>query len=110
MTEEKVAVPEEKVYDGETVHIIIEILKETARLEITATVLDDSGNPAKLVSVMTPSEISQARRDFLDYVGDDDYDAVYTLTDFGREYAEKLESGAPINWGNILDDDKEEEE
>lgn len=111
MTEETVQTPEEEVYDGEIIHIIIEIPKETARLEITATTLNGDGNPEKLLSVMTPSEIRQARKDFLDYVdGGDDYNAQYTLTDLGREYAERIKSGKSINWGDILGDSEEDDE
>ena len=111
MTEKTVQTPEEDVYDGEIIHIIVEIPKETARLEISAQMFDNDGSPITMISSMTPSEIRHAREDFLNYVdGGDFYDEKYTLTELGREYAKRLKNGESINWDDILDDSGEDED
>lgn len=67
--------------------VIIKIPENTVRLEITASVMDEDGNVVKAYNILSPSDVYVARRDFLDYVGDDDYDgrALYVLTEKGRK-------------------------
>lgn len=64
--------------------IIIKIPENTVRLEITGTVMDEDGNVVKAHTILNPSDVYMARKDFMDYVGDDDYDALYVLTEKGR--------------------------
>lgn len=64
--------------------VIIKIPENTVRLEITASVMDEDGNVVKAHTILNPSDIYDVRKDFMDYVGDDDYDAVYVLTEKGR--------------------------
>lgn len=70
-------------------YIFASIPKDTVALTITATLLDENGTPYQVHSNMTTSDLFQARKDFLDNVGDDDYDARYILTDEGRAFLEK---------------------
>ena len=66
--------------------IIIRIPENTVRLEITASVMDEDGNIVTANTILYPNDIYDARKDFMDYVGDDDYDgrALYVLTEKGR--------------------------
>lgn len=64
--------------------IIIRIPENTVRLEIIASAMDEDGNIVKAHTILSPSDVYMARKDFMDYVGDDDYDAVYMLTEKGR--------------------------
>lgn len=64
--------------------VIIKIPENTVRLEIIASVMDEDGNVVKAHTTFNPSDVYAARKDFMDYVGDDDYDAVYMLTEKGR--------------------------
>lgn len=78
----------------EQIHIIITIPKNAASIEITATMIGDDGIPFRANTVMKPEDIRTARQDFLDNVeGGDDFDAVYTLTEKGREIYEQLANG-----------------
>lgn len=83
------AIQTEKDFDTEIIHIILEIPKETVRLKVDATLLDESGTPYDVFMTMNPSEIREARQDFLENVGlGDDYDGYFVLTDKGREMLE----------------------
>lgn len=64
--------------------VIIKIPENTVRLEITASVIDEDGNVVKAHTTFNPSDVYAARKDFMDYVGDDDYGALYVLTEKGR--------------------------
>lgn len=67
-------------------HIILAVPRDTVRLKVEAAVLDENGQMRSYEAVLGPEDIRQSRQDFLDNVdGGDDYDAVYTLTDKGRE-------------------------
>lgn len=71
--------------------IILKIPKNTAQLKITATMLNDDGEPTQVTRKLSTSEVYACHQDFLDNVElGDDYDAVYTLTDEGRALAEAL--------------------
>lgn len=108
MTEETVQTPEEEVYDGEIIHIIIEIPKETARLEVTATMLGDDMKPYKAYMKLTASDIRQAREDFLENVEDgDEYDVLYVATDLGKELAKQMKAGETIDWNHITEKSEE---
>lgn len=72
--------------------IFMSIPEDTVALSITATLLDDNGNPYQVHSKMTASDIFQARKDFLDHVEDGDYfddDVRFVLTEKGREWLEQ---------------------
>ena len=72
--------------------IFMSIPEDTVALSITATLLDDNGNPYQVHSKMTASDIFQARKDFLDHVEDGDYfddDVRFVLTEQGREWLEQ---------------------
>ena len=92
--EEKKWEPGEEL-DTELINIILKIPKDSVRLNVTATILDDDLTPHKAEMILSVSDIMDARKDFLDNVEDgDEYDALYGLTDIGREYLRQLkESG-----------------
>ena len=79
-----------KEIDTELIHIIVSVPKETVTCSFSAKLLVDG----KLVDAhmdMTPEEFRRARQDFLGNVeGGDEYDAVYTLTEEGKAYVERL--------------------
>lgn len=76
--------------DVDLMCVILRIPKNTAHLTIISKMFDSSGNPVELKSDVTKDMIDGARKDFLDYVGDDDYDSVFVLTEEGRQLADKL--------------------
>lgn len=83
-------------------HIILAIPSGTARLKAEVTLLDGDGQPHICETVLGPEEIRQARQDFLDNVdGGDDYNAVYTLTEKGRELYERIKAGEEIDWDSL---------
>ena len=94
----------EDIINEDLIHIIIAIPKDTARLIINATMLGEDMNPVTAETEMSVSEIMQARKDFLDYVGDDEYNAKYTLTEKGRELAARLAEGEDIDWNALFDE------
>ena len=74
--------------------IIVKIPKDAALVELNITMLDEHGDLMRVQRCLSTSEIRECRKDFLDNVEfGDDYDAMYTLTDEGRAYAEKLLRG-----------------
>lgn len=74
--------------------IIVKIPKDAALVELNITMLDEHGDLMRVQRCLSASEIRECRQDFLDNVEfGDDYDAMYTLTDEGRAYAEKLLRG-----------------
>ena len=85
------------------IHIIITIPKSTASLKISATMIDSDGKTSEAYSIMTPDDIRTARQGFLDNVeGGDDFDAVYTLTEKGKEMYDKLANG-DATWDDLLE-------
>jgi hypothetical protein len=61
--------------------VIIKIPENTVRLEITASVMDEDGNVVKAHTTFNPSDVYAIRKDFLDYVYYDDYDAYRERTE-----------------------------
>ena len=75
----------------EEMPIILCIPKDSVAIELISTMFDENGELMRVSRKISVSEIYQCRQDFLDNVEfGDDYDAVYTLTEEGRAYAEKL--------------------
>ena len=73
--------------------IFMSIPEDTVALSITATLLDDNGNPYQVHSKMTASDLFQARKDFLDHVEDGDYfddDVRFAITNKGYEWLEQI--------------------
>ena len=78
------------------INIILKIPKKTIALEIQPKILDDNGEVMTLSATLDPEDVRAARQDFLDNVDcGDDYDALYTLTDKGRELCERIQNGDP---------------
>ena len=76
--------PEDLEYMG----IIFKIPKDTVKMTVSVEVFDEKDELVTMTMKASPSDIREYRSDFLDYC-DDDYDAVYTLTDEARKYLEK---------------------
>lgn len=77
-------------YTGELINIIVKVPENTVACRVTAKMMEDG----KLIEAnmdMSPEEFRQARQDFCDNVEDgDDFDKMYTLTEEGKAYVEKL--------------------
>ena len=83
---------EEKIlYELCNHHIILNIPEHTVRLKINAYCVGEDGTLFECHSTIDGDALARARTDFIDYVGDDDYDAVYTITEKGLEYLANLE-------------------
>lgn len=77
-------------YKGELIHIIVQVPAETVACLFTAKMLVN-GKLVEAHMEMSPEEFRRARHDFLDEVErGDDYDKVYSLTEEGKAYAERL--------------------
>lgn len=83
-----------KNIEPEEMNIFLRIPKEAVALEVTASLPDADGKVMKVGTKLSASDIHDRRRDFLDNVEDgDEYDALYVLTDEGREYLEQIRKG-----------------
>lgn len=70
--------------------IIITVPEDATDVIIKAFLPNEDGTMTAYQSYMNTETIAKARRDFVEMVGDDDYDVRYTLTDKGRELLAKL--------------------
>ena len=87
----KTKADEHEVIELEEMNIFLRIPKEAVALEVTASLLSETGKVQKVSTKLSVSDIRDRRQDFLDNVEDgDDYDARYVLTDEGRAYLESL--------------------
>lgn len=68
----------------ETWPIIIRVPKSAVELTVKAKVFDN-GEIQEYENTFSMMDIISARDDFKAFVGDDDYDAVYTLTEEGEK-------------------------
>ena len=85
---------EEKETDGILAeqNIILKIPKGTCRLDVTAYIPQIKDEKiATAFKEFNQDEIFEMRRDFLDNLLDDDYDARYALTEEGKKYLDELE-------------------
>lgn len=73
----------------ETWPIIIRVPKSAVELTIRAKVFDN-GKIQECENTFQMVDIISARDDFKAFVGDDDYDAVYTLTEEGEKMAQTM--------------------
>lgn len=79
--------------DLEQINVILQIPKNTAKLKIEAVIVDDDNQAHIVTRSLSTQEVFEARKDFTDWVDEEEYDAVYTITDLGREYLESLKAG-----------------
>ena len=77
----------------EQINIILQIPKNTARLKVEAVIVDDDNQAHIVTRTLSTQEVFDARKDFTDWVDEEEYGAVYTITDLGREYLESLKAG-----------------
>lgn len=84
------------------IHIIIRMPSETVRLEATAFVMDEDGKLHEAVMTLSPSDIREARQDFLNNVElGDDFDTVLTLTDKGKTLLRHMDTDEVGDWDSI---------
>ena len=79
--------------DLEQINVILQIPKNTAKLKIEAVIVDDDNQAHVVTRSLSTQEVFDARKDFTDWVDEEEYGAVYTITDLGREYLESLKAG-----------------
>lgn len=79
--------------DLEQTNVILQIPKNTAKLKIEAVIVDDDNQAHVVTRSLSTQEVFDARKDFTDWVDEEEYGAVYTITDLGREYLESLKAG-----------------
>ena len=67
----------------EEINIILKIPKESVKLQVIAFIPDENDDTklAKVHANISPSELREMRKNFLDNLLDDDYDARYVLTE-----------------------------
>ena len=85
-----------KVLDCEVINIILEIPKDTAALQVTSVMVSPSGEVTQATAEFSADQVREMRKNFLDNLYDDDYNATYELTEKGRAYLEALERGDNI--------------
>ena len=85
---------EKEIPDEDFIHIILPVPKDTVTVSVTAKMIQN-GKLIEAKMDMTPEDFRQLRQDFLDNVEDgDEYDKVWSLTEKGKEYVERLLRGA----------------
>lgn len=77
----------------EQINIILQIPKNTAKLKVEAVIVDDDNQAHIVTRTLSTQEVFDARKDFTDWVDEEEYGAVYTLTDLGREYLDSMKNG-----------------
>jgi hypothetical protein len=85
---------EKEIQDEDFIHIILPVPKDTVTVSVTAKMIQN-GKLIEAKMDMTPENFRQLRQDFLDNVEDgDEYDGVWSLTEEGKEYVERLLRGS----------------
>ena len=87
------------VVETDQICLIVRVPKNTVAITIEANILDEDMNMNICKSAFPPDVFRKCRQDFLDEVGDDDYDATYVLTEEGKKYLEELKKN-----GNMWSD------
>lgn len=67
--------------DTETMNIILTVPRGTVLMEVEAVTLDEDRNVKTWKKTIRPWEVAECRRNFLEYLGGDDYNVEYVLTD-----------------------------
>jgi len=76
--------------------IMLAVPKDACALEVTVIMMDDNNETYKVSKRISPAELTKAREDFVNYIGDD-YDATYVLSDVGRQWLEAMKNGKESN-------------
>ena len=82
---------EKEIIDLTEMNVILQIPENCKKVVIHAEVEID-GEVKTVKKKLKKKDIKAAREDFNAWIGDEDYNAVYVLTDEGREYLEKLKA------------------
>lgn len=72
------------------VYIMFPVPENTVSLTIQANIIDDNNEIQKVSKDISPSEYRQARKDFVENIGDD-WNYTYVLTETGRKWLEELQ-------------------
>lgn len=80
---------DKQTVDLEEMNVILQLPEGCKKAVIYAEVEID-GDIKTVEKKLKKKDIKAAREDFNAWIGDEDYNAVYTLTDEGRAYIEKL--------------------
>lgn len=78
--------PVKNIIDLEEINVIVQIPKNSTRIQITADVFVGD-KQLSVTRVLNPSDIFNARKDFIDFVGDED---IYVPTEEGRKLLSEL--------------------
>lgn len=70
--------------------IIVTVPEESTDIIIKSFCPNEDGSMDAYQSYMNTETIQKARRDFVECIGDDDYDARYTITEKGLDLLRKL--------------------
>lgn len=70
--------------------IIVKIPVGTKKMEITCVIKDENKTEHTVTKKLTKKEIKKCCDDFDFYVGDEDYDAKYVITEEGLEYLKNI--------------------
>ena len=74
-------------------YIMIPVPCDAFKLKIEATLLDEDDEPYTVFTRVSTKDLIKARTDFVENIGDD-WDAVYTLTEEGKEYLRQLQDNS----------------
>lgn len=82
-----------EVIELEEMNIIIKVPTEAVSLTVSAKVMSDDGEIYEVQTLYSPSQLRDARHNFMSEVGDDDYDATHIFTEKGIRLAQMLRDG-----------------
>lgn len=78
------------VVELEEQYIMFGIPKNTVKLEINATTITEDDKLIKVSKQLNLEEVLKARQNFVENIGDD-WDAVYEVTEKGRQWLDLIE-------------------
>lgn len=114
MSKKKSSTQKEPEYvELDEMNVIMKVPKAAVHITMNVKYFDEHGKMVEVQAYVDHDMIAQARKDFLDNVEfGDGYDAVYSLTDRGREWLAQIEAGNPEaireleELAALLEDDK----
>lgn len=74
-----------KEIESNEIYVMLPVPENTVSLKIEANLINDNNEIIKAVKDISPSEFRQARKDFVENIGDD-WDEEYVLTEEGRKW------------------------
>ena len=80
----------EETIQLDEVYIMFPVPENTVSLTIQANIIDDNNEIQQVSKDISPSEYRQARKDFVENIGDN-WDDTYVLSEKGRKWLEELQ-------------------